>query len=307
MNERAIINRRSMLKTAALTAAIPIAGSGGALGAVEHEARQPTGKLRKAYFDGPDGQIHYWTAGEGPNLFLIHQSNKSNEEYAGLVPYLSGSYRLIAMDLPGHGHSDDPSEPFTVDSLTDAAIALADHLGIATFHIFGHHGGSLVAMNLAARVPERTLSTILSGKSGPKPPEESQQYRTEILSRDIPLDWEGESLARTWKRYASLRSDGSRVEDLVLPYLMTVRTGIRPYDVYNTFLTWNMGDIIDRLTGPVLLVQCEKDVYVDRQAELLPLLADGYRVTVPGCGAYWAYERPEICARVIQDFLEQVT
>lgn len=89
--------------------------------------------MKRGYFDGPDGQIHYWTAGTGPNLFLIHQSNNLGDEYAALIPFLADKYRLITIDLPGHGRSDDPSGPHTVDNLTAAAIALADHLDLKSF------------------------------------------------------------------------------------------------------------------------------------------------------------------------------
>lgn len=300
MSECFSSSRREILKSAALVAtAIPALAS-----AMPSEAKAlADNTIQKAYIDGPDGQVHYWVAGQGPNLFLVHQSNKSGEEYLGLVPFLSKKYRLIVMDLPGHGYSDDPSGSHDVENLTAAAIALIDDLALDQFHILGHHGGALVAMNVAAKMPDRVMKTILSGSSGPKTAEEAKQFKTDILARDTPLDWEGTSIAGTWNRYASLRSDDANIKDLMRVYLENIKTGLRPYNVYEAFLTWDRNPALKSLKGQVLLIQGEKDIYVSHQERLLDILPNSSQVTLPGCGPYMFYERPQDCAEVIQGFL----
>ncbi|MEM6801746.1 MAG: alpha/beta fold hydrolase, partial [Bacteroidota bacterium] len=111
--------------------------------------------IRRAYTDGPHGQIHYWTAGKGEALLLIHQSSSSQEEYTALVPYLAEDYFLIAYDWPGHGSSDDPDHELGVESYTESALHILDHLGISKAHVLGHHGGALLSMNLSYIHPER--------------------------------------------------------------------------------------------------------------------------------------------------------
>jgi len=66
--------------------------------------------ISQGFVDSSDGQIYYWTAGQGEPLLLIHQSSSSAEEYPGLVLFIKDHFRLIAFDWPGHGSSTDPTE-----------------------------------------------------------------------------------------------------------------------------------------------------------------------------------------------------
>ena len=69
--------------------------------------------IRFGYADGPFGQLHYaeagsagaGSAGAGSALLCLHQTPRSWDEYAELIPLLSGRLRVVAMDTPGMGAS----------------------------------------------------------------------------------------------------------------------------------------------------------------------------------------------------------
>ena len=98
------MDRRTLLQSLASGAAsAPLAA---ALAASANRGSAGDPRFRQRYVDTDSGQLYCWTAGEGPCLVLVHQSGNSSEEFAALVPLLGDRYRLVAVDLPGHGRSD---------------------------------------------------------------------------------------------------------------------------------------------------------------------------------------------------------
>ena len=81
----------------------------------------------RAYASTRFGQLHYWTTGEGPLLVLIHQCCHSAEEFAYAAPFLAPHFKVLAIDLPGHGESDDPDHELEVQEFGEAILAVLDH------------------------------------------------------------------------------------------------------------------------------------------------------------------------------------
>jgi len=71
-------------------------------------------------------------------------------------------FAVLAPDLPGHGRSGGPPLP-SVSKMADWAIALLDEAGIGEAHFVGHSMGSLIALEAAARHPQRVTALSLIG------------------------------------------------------------------------------------------------------------------------------------------------
>lgn len=118
---------------------------------------------RRGYVDTSDGQMHYREEGSGPPLILIHQALRSSLEYRRVLPLLSGTWRVIAVDLMGYGDSDKPPTPYMVGTHADRVAELVDALELGPVAIAGHHTGGNVALEVAARYPEKVTALVLSG------------------------------------------------------------------------------------------------------------------------------------------------
>lgn len=70
-------------------------------------------------------------------------------------------YRCVIFDNRGAGTSSVPSPPYTVGQMADDTIDLMDHLGIHTAHLSGSSLGGAIALDMAARQPERVRSLQL--------------------------------------------------------------------------------------------------------------------------------------------------
>jgi pimeloyl-ACP methyl ester carboxylesterase len=105
-------------------------------------------KLKRAYADGPNGQVHYYDSlGDGPPLLFIHQSPTSSMDYSATFPlFVKAGVRVIAMDTPGMGLSDAPSSEPTIADYAAAAPAVLDHAGVRQADAIGHHTGAQIAV-----------------------------------------------------------------------------------------------------------------------------------------------------------------
>ena len=87
------------------------------------------------------GAVHYWSAGSGLPLLLLHQSAQSSDEYLGIVSYLTDRFRVVSLDLPGHGVSDTPDHELGVNEYCEAVMSVLVTLVVEETRIPGHHGG----------------------------------------------------------------------------------------------------------------------------------------------------------------------
>lgn len=98
----------------------------------------------------------------GPSVVLLHSAGCDLRMWDPHVPAFE-SLRLVRADARGHGGSDAPPPPYTVDRFGADVIALLDALAIERAHIVGASLGGLVALWIAVHHPGRVERAVLSG------------------------------------------------------------------------------------------------------------------------------------------------
>jgi pimeloyl-ACP methyl ester carboxylesterase len=120
-----------------------------------------------AFFEVNGVRLHYVEAGQGTPVILVHGlacDQVPNWMLPRVFQKLSRRYRVIAMDIRGHGKSDKPHDPARYGlELVDDVVRLLDHLGIAKAHVVGYSLGGFITLKLALRHPERLLSAAPCG------------------------------------------------------------------------------------------------------------------------------------------------
>jgi 2-hydroxy-6-oxonona-2,4-dienedioate hydrolase len=101
-------------------------------------------------------------AGSGPDLILLHGTGGHLEAYARDIAGLADRFRVTAYDMVGHGWSDLPDTPYTIDVLSDHLIGLMDALGISRAHLSGESLGGWVTAWTAAYHPDRVDRLVLN-------------------------------------------------------------------------------------------------------------------------------------------------
>jgi len=110
-----------------------------------------------------------WGEPDAPPLVLVHGWLDNAASFALLAPRLAERFHVIAIDLPGHGHSDH-LPPGTIYQHVDyvrAVMAAVDVLALPRFHLLGHSLGAGVATLLAIAAPERVRALGLIEGLGP--------------------------------------------------------------------------------------------------------------------------------------------
>lgn len=122
-----------------------------------HPARAETMRVQ-----GVD--LEYRVTGEGEPLVLVHGFGSCiDHSWGAMIPALSKSYRVIAINQRGHGASTNPPGRFTHAESADDIRRLLDALGIRTTRAVGYSSGGMALLHLATRHPERISDLVLVG------------------------------------------------------------------------------------------------------------------------------------------------
>jgi pimeloyl-ACP methyl ester carboxylesterase len=116
-------------------------------------------------------KMSYYDGGAGETLVLIHGLGANAAGWVEQIEALSTSYRIIAMDLRGHGGSGQRSEePVTIRSFVDDIAALLKGLRVERAHVCGNSLGGMIVLELYVRYPALMKSLILADTTAFFPP-----------------------------------------------------------------------------------------------------------------------------------------
>jgi pimeloyl-ACP methyl ester carboxylesterase len=138
--------------------------------------------------------------GSGPAVLLLHSTASDRRMWDPQMPALAAAgFRAVRCDLPGFGDSPVPGEPY--DTAAEVAAVL-DGLGIAQAAVVGASGGGAVALEIAARWPDRVtaLALLCSAIAGLEPGPELRAFWDEEDALIEAGDVEGATdlNVRTW-------------------------------------------------------------------------------------------------------------
>jgi pimeloyl-ACP methyl ester carboxylesterase len=113
-------------------------------------------------------RIRYWQVGEsGSPIVLLHGIACSVTEWEKNIAALATRHRVFAVDILGYGLSDKPaSGPFDIPGLTGFVLDFMTAVGLDRAHLVGNSMGARLALECAARAPERVASLVLSAPAG---------------------------------------------------------------------------------------------------------------------------------------------
>jgi pimeloyl-ACP methyl ester carboxylesterase len=107
-------------------------------------------------------QIHYTATGKGPKtVILIHGYTCDESTWVSQVPALSEKYRVVTLDLPGHGKSGSPEGgKFSMDLFARAVEAVRKETTADRVVVVGHSMGTPVVIQYAREFPQHTVAMV---------------------------------------------------------------------------------------------------------------------------------------------------
>ncbi|WP_026380044.1 alpha/beta fold hydrolase BchO [Afifella pfennigii] len=92
---------------------------------------------------------HVQEMGKGPLLLLVHGTGATTHSWAAILPLLSAHFRVVAMDLPGHGFTDKPAaRRLSMPGMAKDLAALLDALELKPQMVVGHSAGAAILMRM---------------------------------------------------------------------------------------------------------------------------------------------------------------
>ena len=118
-----------------------------------------TGTAHFVQLDG--GKVHYTEYGAGEHaLLFVHGWSCDETFWAGQTP-LAAKLHVITLDLPGHGQSDKPQIPYTMDLYVRAIDAVLRDAKIKAAVLVGHSNGTPVIRQFYRKFPEQTRALVI--------------------------------------------------------------------------------------------------------------------------------------------------
>jgi pimeloyl-ACP methyl ester carboxylesterase len=145
-------------------------------------------------------RVHYHRAGEGPALALLHASPCSAKVLRLPQEVFAARFTALAFDTPGFGLSDllPIAQPETED-LADALAETLSALGVQHAAVYGRHTGAQIAVEFAARHPERCAMALTDGF--PVFSSEVKKARLDRYLQPLVPTFDGAHLLWLWFRY----------------------------------------------------------------------------------------------------------
>jgi pimeloyl-ACP methyl ester carboxylesterase len=263
----------------------------------------------------PDGEsLAYIDRGErsGPALVLIHGYTDNARDWVPVLPYLPKHYRLILVDIRGHGRSSKPECCYTrLDFAYDIKLLL-DALGVQKADIVGHSLGSIIAQTFAEYWPERTAHVVLISSTGGTPPDRPKKpaqfdFAAEIRKLKEPIEADSPFMIAWWDSPTPVDPDFIRRQrqdaaGIPLRVWLAVLDQALPADN----LYGDLQSTLPRLKAPTLLIWGGKDPIMEEDARqtLRSALPNAAVKIFDGLGHNPFWEDPRGVAEVINAFLK---
>jgi pimeloyl-ACP methyl ester carboxylesterase len=243
--------------------------------------------------------LAYEQAGQGdPPLVFVHGLACHRGFWAAQVEHFARAHRVIAVDLRGHGGSDAPEQPYTMQLLADDVAWMCAQLGVWHPVLVGHSLGGLVALELAAAHRPRVRSVVLID-SILLPPGDRPGFVRELVVKLRSPDG-SHALREYYATFFGPYDDPARMAWILDE---TART---PLYVTGSILeesvrSWDDADALRRCDLPLLYLDASTpNADLPRAAELRPRLMVGRTI---GSGHFSPCEVPEQVNAMLARFL----
>lgn len=256
----------------------------------------------------PEGRIAYEdTGGDGPLVLAIPGLGDLRSEYRYLAPALrSAGYRVVTLDLRGHGDSDTGFADYSATAVGRDALALVRHLDAGPAVLVGTSLGAGAAAFAAALDPERVRGLVLVGPFVRDVPPGL------IMSAAMRVLFSGPWKVSAWLWYFDSLFPTRKPPDHAA-HKAHLEANLREpgrFDAALAMMHASKRDVEARLhevRAPTLVVMGDKDPdfkVPKAEADLVAERVRGRTVMIEGAGHYPHAEQPEVTARAILAFLE---
>jgi pimeloyl-ACP methyl ester carboxylesterase len=224
----------------------------------------------------------YDERGAGEPLVLLHGGFSSAQDFAGNLDALADRFRLLLPERRGHGHTPDVEGPLTVEVMAQDTIAFLERVAGGPALLAGYSAGGTVALRVARRRPDLVRRLVLISTAF---------HPDGLLFRPQAGAALPEPLVAA---YAAVSPDGRE-------HLPVVVAKVARAMAEEPALT--AADLAAVTPRTLVLVGDDDLVTLEHTLALYRGLADAELAVLPAASHLLLFERPDLCRRLVADFL----
>jgi 3-oxoadipate enol-lactonase len=259
-----------------------------------------------ARFDHDGCSLHYEEYGQGPPLLLLHGLGSSCRDWEYQIPAFAAHYRVIALDMRGHGRSDKPRGRYSIRGFSADVEALIEHLNLGQVHVLGLSMGGMIGFQLAVDSPH-LLKSLCIVNSAPQ-----------VKIKSINDAWQ---YAKRWTlaRVLGMQTLGNAVSRNLFPgpdqadlrQLMAARFAANDKRAYlasfDAIVGWGVQHKLSRITCPTLVISADRDYTpVALKQAYVNLIPNARLVVIKDSRHATPLEHPEQFNRIALEFIDTI-
>jgi 3-oxoadipate enol-lactonase len=146
-----------------------------------------------------------------PVILFINSIATTMQMWEENLPDFTNKYRVLLYDLRGHGASDAPAEPYSIDRLGYDVLEMLDELSIGKVHVVGLSLGGLVAQWLGIYAPSRVSKLVIANSFAYLAPREERDELIKKLHSSADMSEFATMFIRNWFSPEALEERGPRI------------------------------------------------------------------------------------------------
>lgn len=247
--------------------------------------------------------LHYRRQGNAaqPALVFINSLGSDFRIWDAVVANFSADFQILCYDKRGHGLSDAPTGPYTMQDHSLDLKGLLEHLHIAKATLIGISVGGMIAQDFALRYPQQTQAIVLCDTGAKIGTEESWNARIEAIQKQ-GLGEVAKTVIGRWFTPAFFEHRAAEANGY---YNMLSRTSIEGYIGTCTALRdTDLRPKLDQIKAPALVLCGESDQSTPPALSEAMAEALGAKLElIPDAAHLPCIEQPEYMSQKIRDFL----
>jgi len=280
------------------------------------------------YLERGHVRLYYEDVGKGEPIITNHGLSEDCGYWSetGVTARLAENYRVISMDMRGHGRTTVDGEPFGYDVGTMASDfgLLADELGLERFHILCHATGGMAAVRYAMTSSDRLISLMLTDTGSATVPEPPAEFGEIDPEENRKMHMAGVEFIKNTG--FEERKTYTRANPGIFLFKMAEHPdNEQMWEIYENFVKRQdpiaVGTFMERFYAdtnpmevglrqikcPTLILLGEFDILFIKPSEIMAKeIPDNRHVILDGIGHMTAIEDPLRTIQAISDFLETV-
>jgi pimeloyl-ACP methyl ester carboxylesterase len=247
--------------------------------------------------------VSYDVAGSGPTVVLLHSTVCDRRMWDPQMPVLvNAGYRVVRSDMRGFGQTPMPAQPY---NNAQDVLDLLDLLSVTHVALVGASGGGRVALEIAARWPQRvtSLALLCTALAGHEPGAELRVFgeREDALLEAGDIAGATELNVRTWLGPQADEAVREKVRQMQRHALEVQLAAVEEFEPIRAQID------LAAITAPTLLISGSHDLADFRQiaVRLSEQLAYARHLELAWAGHLPNLERPDALNPVLIDFLHE--